>query len=282
MFGYRSLGFGAFPNRAAAGASPTIESIRESRVFTWDAAISQSSQTIANQESAPADGSSQTTYDAVRGLGTGSDSRDPSYIDNGGTQKYYSQSTGSSLDFITMQGIKTTTTFTNSLHKANAEFTIEIGLFQPNNTGGFWVITAEDTNDTGISVQQVDSGKMMFACHRGTDGSYAFTQKTSGVLNSGRNHVVLSVDEGGATNSSFFYVNDSTEVSFTTSYSSPSTGSSTTNWHWLTSLLNGNTSNPRFQVPINCGIGYFAVYNKAVSTAEAAILYDNAPTRYQV
>ena len=264
---------------AAGGASPTIESIRESRVFTWDASISTTSQTVANQETSPADGSSQTTYDAVRGTGTGSDSRDPNY-DSG--NKYYSQTSASSLDFITMQGIKTTTAFTHSLHKAGAEFTIEIGIHQPNLTGGFWVITAEDTNDTGISLQQVDSGKMGFFCHRGTSGSFAFSQKTSGVLASGRNHVVLSVDEGGATNSSFFYVNDSTEVEFTTSYSSPSTGNTTTNWHWLTSLLDGNTSNPRFQVPQNCGIGYFAIYNKAVSTAEATILYDNAPTRYQV
>ena len=61
------------------GASPTIASIRESRVFTWDAEISTTSQTIANQETSPADGSSQTTYDAVRGTGTGSDSRDPNY-----------------------------------------------------------------------------------------------------------------------------------------------------------------------------------------------------------
>ena len=88
MFGYRNLGFGAFPNRAAAGASPTIESIRESRVFTWDASISTTSQTVANQESSPADGSSQTTYDVRRGTSTSSDSRDPNY-DSG--SQYYNQ-----------------------------------------------------------------------------------------------------------------------------------------------------------------------------------------------
>ena len=277
MFGYRSLGFGAFPNRAAAG--PSIESIRESRVFTWDASISTTSQTIANQESSPADGSSQTTYDAVQGLGTSSDSRDPTLVNNGGTQIYYSQSGSSTLDFITMQGIKTTTTFTNSLHKADAEFTIEMGIHQPATTGGFWAVTAEDTNDTGISVQQVASGKIMFVCHRGTNGSFCFSQKSSGVLNSGRNHVVMSIHDG---ESSFFFINNSTEVSFTTSYSSPSTGNSTHNWHWLTSLLDANTGNPRFQIPQNCGIGYFAIYNKAVTEAEAAVLYSNAPSRFQV
>ena len=257
------------------GASPTIESIRESRVFTWDASISTTSQTVANQEASPADGSSQTTYDVRRGTSTGSDSRDPNY-DSG--SQYYNQGSNT-LDFLTMQGFKTTTTFTNSLHKADAEFTIEIGLFQPNNTGGFWVCTAEDTNDTGISVQQVDSGKIAFFCHRGTSGSFAFSQKSSSVLGGGGHHVVMSIHDG---ESSFFYIDDSTEVSFTTSYSSPSTGSCTTNWHWLTSLLDGNINNPRFQIPQNCGIGYFACYNKAVTEAEAAILYDNAPTRFQV
>ena len=74
---------------AGGGGGPTIESIRESRVFTWDASISTTSQTLANQETSPADGSSQTTYDAVQGLGTGSDSRDPTVTNNGGTQIYY-------------------------------------------------------------------------------------------------------------------------------------------------------------------------------------------------
>ena len=49
MFGYRSLGFGAFPNRGAA--SPTIESIRESRVYTWT--DYQSHQTVINREATP-------------------------------------------------------------------------------------------------------------------------------------------------------------------------------------------------------------------------------------
>ena len=80
---------------AGGGGGPTIESIRESRVFTWDASISTTSQTIANQETSPADGSSQTTYDAVQGSGSGSDSRDPNYDSSG---NYYSQTSNSSAD----------------------------------------------------------------------------------------------------------------------------------------------------------------------------------------
>ena len=57
-------------------------------------------------------------------------------------------------------------------------------------------------------------------------------------------HVVMSIHDG---ESSFFFIDNSTEVSFTTSYSSPSTGSSTTNWHWLTRTIDGNINNPRFR-----------------------------------
>ena len=281
MFGYRSLGFGAFPNRAAADDSPSIASIRESRVFTWDASISTTSQTIANQESAPADGSGQTTYDAVQGTGTGSDSRDPTLVNNGGTDIYYSQATNSSTDFITMQGFKSTTTFTNSLHKDNAQFTIELGIHKPSSQGGYVISTAEDTDDTGISLQTYNDGRIQFTCHRGTSGSFSLTQVSASAIASGRNHLVISIDEG-VTNGSFFYNNDATTDTFTATYSSPSTGNSTHNWHWLCSLLNANLSGPRFPMGQNDGVGYCAVYNKAVSAAEAAVLYDNAPSRFQV
>ena len=46
----------------------------------------------------------------------------------GSSLKNYRQSSTSSLDFLTMEGFKTTTTFTNSLHKAGAEFTVELGV----------------------------------------------------------------------------------------------------------------------------------------------------------
>ena len=260
------------------GASPTIESIRESRVFTWDASISTTSQTVANQESSPADGSSQTTYDVRQGTSTGSDSRDPNY-DSG--NKYYSQVSNSSADFVTMEGFKTNTTFTNSLHKDGAQFTIEIGIHKPSSQGGFVICTAEDTNDTGISLQTYNDGRIQLNIHRGTAGSFCAGKVSTSSIANGRNHLVISVDEG-VTNGSFFYNNDATLDTFTLTYNSPSTGNSTHNWHWLCSLLDANLSNPRFPMGQNDGVGYCAVYNKAVSAAEAAILYDNAPTRYQV
>ena len=148
------------------GASPTIESIRESRVFTWTAGLSTTSQTVINRESSPADGSSQTTYDVRQGTSTGSDSRDPTY---GSTLKNYRQSSTSSLDFLTMEGFKTTTTFTNSLHKAGAEFTVELGVnFQtaPSSTG-FIASTAEDSNDTGVSFKQSSANKLDVFFHKG-------------------------------------------------------------------------------------------------------------------
>ena len=64
---------------AGGSVSPTIESIRESRVYTWTAGLSTTSQTVINREATPADGSSQTTYDVRQGTSTGSDSRDPTY-----------------------------------------------------------------------------------------------------------------------------------------------------------------------------------------------------------
>ena len=117
MFGYRSLGFGAFPNRGAA--SPTIESIRESRVYTWTAGLSTTSQTVINREANPADGSSQTTYDVRQGTSTGSDSRDPTY---GSTLKNYRQSSTSSLDFLTMEGFKMDFEFFKNDHSPQSIF----------------------------------------------------------------------------------------------------------------------------------------------------------------
>ena len=266
---------------AGGGGGPTIESIRESRVFTWDASISTTSQTIANQETSPADGSSQTTYDAVQGLGTGSDSRDPTFTNNGGTQIYYSQATNASTDFITMEGFKTTTAFTHSCHKDGAQFTIELGIHKPSSQGGYVISTAEDSNDTGVSLQTYNDGRRQFLIHRGTPGDFSAGQISTSSIASGRNHLVISIDEG-VTNGSFFYNNDATLDTFTLTYSSPSTGNSTHNWHWLCSLLDANLSNPRFPMGQNDGVGYCAVYNKAVSAAEAAILYNNAPSRFQV
>ena len=260
------------------GGGPTIASILESRVFMWNAEVSTTSQTVANQESSPADSSSQTTYDAVRGTGTGSDSRDPNY-DSG--NKYYSQVSNSSADFVTMEGFKTATAFTHSCHKDGAQFTIEIGVHKPSSQGGYVISTAEDTDDTGVSLQTYNDGRIQFTCHRGTSGSFCFTKVSDAAIASGKNHLIISIDEG-VTNGSFFYNNDATTDTFTATYSSPSTGNATYNWHWMCSLLNGSTSGPRFPMGQNDGVGYCAVYNKAVSAAEAAILYDNAPTRYQV
>ena len=44
--------------------------------------------------------------------------------------------------------------------------------------------------------------------------------------------------------------------------------------------LDANLGNPRFQMGNSSGLGYFAVYNKAVTKAEADVLYANAPAPY--
>ena len=263
------------------GASPTIESIRESRVFAWFSTISTTSQTIANQESSPADGSSQTTYDVQNGSSTGSDSRDATYEAQSGGE-YYKQVTSSSNDYLTMQGFKTTTAFTNSLHKDDAQFTLEIGYGKPASatTAGYIVSTAEDSNDTGISIQQYSSEKMNFLLHRGTPGDFGGDYLSSSALPDGFQHILIVINEG-VTNGSAFYINNTKTDTFTITYNSPSTGNATYNWTWLASLLDGNTSNPRFGLHQNAGVGFFAAYNKAVSAAEAAILYTNAPARFK-
>ena len=264
----------------ASDDSPSIASIRNSRVFTWDAEVSTTSQTVANQESSPADSSGQTDYDVQQGTSTGSDSRDPTYDS---TNKFYKQPTSSSLDFLTMEGFKSTTTFTNSLHKDGAQFTIEMGYHQAGGTGGYIFSTAEDTDDIGIALQDFSNAKIHLTISRGTSGSFAVTKTSANAMPnaSGLNHIIISIDEG-VTNGSFYYMNDSKTDTFTLTYSSPSTSACTYNWTFLSSLLNGATGNPRFQVGQDNGLGYFAVYNKAVTEAEAAVLYDNAPSRYQV
>ena len=269
---------------AGGGGSPTIASIRESRVFTWTAGLSTTSQTVINRESSPADGSSQTTYDVRQGTSTGSDSRDPTY---GSTLKNYRQSSTSSLDFLTMEGFKTTTTFTNSLHKAGAEFTVELGVnFQtaPSSTG-FIACTAEDTNDTGVSFKQSSANKLDVFFHKGTSGVFLFTVSGDTTLSTGVHHIVFSAkanDTSFASADGSFYSFNSGGDTFTLDYTSqtPSTGNSTHNWHFLTSLLDANLGNPRFQMGNSSGLGYFAVYNKAVTKAEADVLYANAPAPY--
>ena len=263
---------------------PSIDSIRESRVFTWDAETSTTTQIITNNETSPADGSSQADYDVQQGTGTGSDSRDPTYDSTG---KYYKQPTSSSLDFLTMEGYKTTTTFTNSLHKAGAEFTVEIGFNFQTAPGvvGVMASTAEDTNDTGISFRQSSAQKIDIYFHKGTSGSFLFTRSGDDAISTGAHHFVFSAKAGdtsfGSLDGSYYAFNSGGDT-FTLDYTTqtPSTGSSTHNWHFLTSLLDGNTSNPRFQMGTNSGVGYFAVYNKAVSKAEADVLYTNAPSPF--
>jgi len=258
----------------------SIGSIRASRVFTWDATISTTAQTIANQEASPADGEDQTTYDVQNGSSTDSDSRDVTYVSTTG-EEFYKSASSSALDYLTMEGFKTTTAFTHSLHKDDAQFTIEIGYFHAGvAAGGYLVSTAEDTNDTGISVNVNGSEKIKVFAHRGTNGSYAGEQEAAAVLPDGFSHILIVIDEG-VTNGSFYYVNGSVTDTFTLTYSSPSTGDSTYNWHWLTSLLDGNTGAPRFGLHTGAGVGYFAVYNKEISSSEATVLYDNSPTRFQ-
>lgn len=284
-----SVSAGAITTTGDAPGGITIASIRESRVFTWDALTSSTSQTIANQEASPADSSSQTTYDVRQGTSTGSDSRDPSYD---ATNKYYYQASGSSLDFLTMQGFKTTTAFTNSLHKAGAEFTVEMGAHiataTPPGATGLIASTAEDTNDTGVSFRSNSANKLDAYFHKGTAGVFLFTLSGDNAVSDGAHHIVFSLKADGTSfcsvDGSYYQFNSLGTDTFTLDYTTqtPSTGSSTHNWHFLTSLLDGNTSNPRFQMGQNSGLGYFAVYNKAVTKAEADILRSNAPSRYQV
>jgi len=123
----------------------------------------------------------------------------------------------------------------------------------------------------------------VFAVSNGSGSSLALSQTSTNAAASGFNHVVISIDEG-VTNGSIIYLNNSTSDTFSANYSSPSTSAATYNWHFLTSLQAppGDLSTPRFAVGTNSGIGYFAVYNKAVSAEEAGILYDNAPSRFKV
>lgn len=263
-------------DRDAPNDDPNIKTVNASRVFMWDASNSESSQTVINAEPSPADGSSQTTYDVIRGSSSSSDSRDPNY-DSGSL--YYNQTAS---NFLTMQGFKTTTAFTHSLHKDGAQFTVEIGYGKPASatTSGYIVSTAEDTNDTGISIQQYDSEKLAFVLHRGTAGSFGGNYTAAAALPDGLSHILVVIDEG-VTDGSAYYVNGTKTDTFTFTYNSPSTGNSTYNYTWLTSLLDGNTGNPRFPLHTNAGVGMCAVYNKAVSAAEATILYNNAPKRFQ-
>lgn len=263
---------------------PSIDSILESRVLTWYAGTSTTTQTVTNNEASPADGSSQTTYDVRQGTGTGSDSRDPTYD---ATDKYYKQPTSSSLDFLTMEGFKTTTAFTNSLHKAGAEFTVEIGFNFQTAPGvvGVMASTAEDTNDTGISFRQSSAQKIDIYFHKGTVGVFLFTRSGDDAVSTGAHHFVFSGKAGDTSFGSLdgaYYTFNSGGNTFTLDYTSqtPSTGSSTHNWHFLTSLLDANLAGPRFGMGTNSGVGYFAVYNKAVSKAEADVLYTNAPSPF--
>ena len=263
---------------------PSIDSILESRVLTWYAGTSTTTQTVTNNEASPADGSSQTTYDVRQGTGTGSDSRDPTYDATG---KYYKQPTSSSLDFLTMEGFKTTTAFTNSLHKAGAEFTVEIGFNFQTAPGvvGVMASTAEDTNDTGISFRQSSAQKIDIYFHKGTVGVFLFTRSGDDAISTGAHHFVFSGKAGDTSFGSLdgaYYTFNSGGNTFTLDYTSqtPSTGSSTHNWHFLTSLLDANLAGPRFGMGTNSGVGYFAVYNKAVSKAEADVLYTNAPSPF--
>jgi hypothetical protein len=271
---------------AYSSSSPTIETIRASTVYTWNSTISTTSQTIANQESSPADGSSQTDYDIMNGSSTGSDARDVTYVSSSGGE-YYKPASNTALDFLTMHTFKSLTAFTNSLHKEDAAFTIEMGFGAPNppptSNIGYFASTAEDTGDVGIQVKYDNNNKIVFAVSNGSGSSLAFSQTSTDAAASGFNHVVISIDEG-VTNGSIIYLNDSTSDTFSANYSSPSTSAATYNWHFLTSLQSppGDLSTPRFAVGTNSGIGYFAVYNKAVSAEEAGLLYDNAPSRFKI
>ena len=186
-----------------------------------------------------------------------------------------------------MEGFKTTTTFTNSLHKAGAEFTVELGVnFQtaPSSTG-FIASTAEDSNDTGVSFKQSSANKLDVFFHKGQSGVFLFTVSGDTALSTGVHPIVFSAkanDTSFASADGSFYSFNSGGDTFTLDYTSqtPSTGNSTHNWHFLTSLLDANLGNPRFQMGNSSGLGYFAVYNKAVTKAEADVLYANAPAPY--
>jgi len=269
-----------------AGGLTTIETVRRSTVYTWNSTISTTAQTIANQEASPADGSDQTDYDIMNGSSTGSDTRDVTYVSQSGGE-YYKPASNTALDFLTMHTFKDLTTFTNSLHKEDAAFTIEMGFGAPNppptSNIGYFASTGEDSGDVGIAVKYDNNNKIVFAVSNGSGSSLALSQTSTNAAASGFNHVVISIDEG-VTNGSIIYLNNSTSDTFSANYSSPSTSAATYNWHFLTSLQAppGDLSTPRFAVGTNSGIGYFAVYNKAVSAEEAGILYDNAPSRFKV
>jgi hypothetical protein len=158
--------------------------VTDNLVYWLDAgnigSYSGSGQTWANLVAAPADGSSQTAYDYLRGVTSSAEGSDPTFNGTAGTDPCYFSVTGA--QYLTLSGASTS--FIKGMHKANAKWTIELWMYYPTgSTTGVRPYWDSGTDDLGGP----DMSRGVVYADQGTSFS------------GGKHHVRIKRDSGAST-----------------------------------------------------------------------------------
>lgn len=188
-----------------------VDPVVDGLVAYWDAgrsnSYSGSGTKFANIEQTPADGSGQTAYDLTISSGTF----------NGSAGGMSSSEYFTNLD----SDMAARTTFTDSWHKNNAEFTFEFWI--EDNSGNDTLILTGGTNNNGVSMITASPSEIDFDVHK-SGGSDPLTISNSSFNFATIKQVVLALDESDTYQ---WYQNGvALGSAASAAYSSPSTGTS--------------------------------------------------------
>ena len=242
------------------------------------------SQTFKNLVSAPADGSSQTDYDMYLGINglVEQPNSDPIFTGVAGAGTANEAFVFHQWDILNLKRASNTD-FLNSLHKANAAFTIELWVTTASmvtNNNSIWFNTAAASphsgGGAGIQLRMVDDRNSVstqgfgFRCYA-SQSNLSMRAYTDTILQPNTTYMVaISVDAAG---NSFFYINGNyaqvgsadqfASVYGSGSFSSPTTGNSAVKFRCGHPISEHNLN-----IDNNQKLHLFRVYNSNLSKAE--------------
>jgi hypothetical protein len=282
----------AFSSNSSLSSSTNVGNIVKSGLVCYldagdiNSCSGSGAQMWANIVDTPADGAARAAYDFYLGNGSNSTTL-PTFIGvaGGKSANDYFYSDGNNLtdrsgDCFRLAG--SNTTFINSLHKANATFTIEIMLYGPAtilsaSTARMLLSTISDNAYyTGFDIGYNDTDYSFYFRVRNSNGTTPFYQNFSSKLKfSAWNWITLSIDAQSGSHIGCF--NGQVET-FTGTYSGPATADAYTTLRIGQDVDNSN----RFGLVNGMRIAVVRIYNRALTKAELDQNFNAVRSRYGI
>lgn len=281
------LGLGLNKQGTAGGgaASPYLDGVLDSVCAELDATIEASypgtGQTWASLTAAPADGSSQTDWDAWLGLDGTADSADPGFVGTAGDPAAYFN-IDLEGDYFKFKTPSAMTAAQNGIRKVsgNAFWIATIIKTQPSGSLGTdcWFGGANTSTLRGITVYHSGTGRLNF--WTGHSSFSDFYQTGTGVITTNTTYLCVMSCNPLATTSNLRIWLNSADVDYTANVNMVTDTVATTNY-WLGAAANSSNA-PSLAINTDAQIKYFAFGNEFLDDTKAAALIAHLEARHGV